>query len=246
VAPRLETAQNHGVDSGFDHYLRVQHFMFSVPPITTRPTDSNDRMSLRNARIVCDGNSITQGAQRPEHSYPQQLENLLNERQYGVKVINLGVSSQTTTHMLNDAVLQVDRRYDPTRLNLLIAMEGGNHIVFGATPQAAYETFAQYCIARRDMGYHVVAIDTWPRNNGYAPGNDRAKEYAADLLEYNRLIRTHWPEFADRHFDARLELPEFDMRPPYMDDGIHPSIAGNVRLAAKLGEFLIAHWGDAR
>ncbi len=142
--------------------------------------------------------------------------------------------------MLHDALWQIDRAYDPTRLNLLIAMEGGNHMLFGATPAAAAATFAKYCAARRAAGYKVVAIDTFPRDHGYPPGYDRhQRDYATDLITYNEIIRTQWPDFADWYFDARLQLPEFDMRPPYMDDGIHPSVAGNARLAAKLATFLI-------
>lgn len=197
---------------------------------------------LHNAKIICDGNSITQGMDRPETDYPRQLNDRLNTLGYGVTVINLGVSGQTTAHMLNDAVRQVDWLYDPTRLNVLIAMEGGNHIYFGATPQSASATFAKYCMARRAAGYQVIVIDTFPRANGYPPGYDRVNVYAADLLEYNRLIRTNWRDFADYHFDARFQIPEFDLGAAYyLPDRIHPNRQGNARIAAKLAEFLIAN-----
>jgi lysophospholipase L1-like esterase len=194
---------------------------------------------LHNAQIICDGNSITQSVYGPETSYPRQLEDLLNRSGYGVAVLNIGVSGQATAHMLNDAVRQIDRRYDPTRPNLLIAKEGGNHIYYGATVQEAYAAFAAYCAARRNAGFQVIAIDTFPRKNGYFPGYDRVDAYAADLLEYNQLVRLNWRDFADWYFDARRLLPEFDTRPPYMDDGVHPSIDGNARLAAVMAEFLI-------
>jgi acyl-CoA thioesterase I len=217
--------------------------MFSVPPLEPMPTVSaRDLRSspLYQAKIICDGNSITQSVYGPETSYPRQLAQRLNALGYAVEVLNFGVSGQTTAHMLHDALWQVDRAYDPTRLNLLIAMEGGNHMLFGATPAAAAATFAKYCLARRAAGYKVVAIDTFPRDHGYPPGYDRPqRDYAADLLTYNNLIRTQWPDFADWYFDGRLQLPEFDMRPPYMDDGVHPSVAGNARLAAQLATFLI-------
>jgi lysophospholipase L1-like esterase len=225
-------------------------FMFSVPaldaspnaqPTTAQPTTA-DLSQLHNAKIICDGNSLTQGMDRPATDYPQQLKQRLNDAGYAVQVVNLGVSVQTTAHMLNDAVRQVDRLYAPDRLNLLIAMEGGNHIYFGATPQVAYMTFAKYCMARREAGYQVIAIDTFPRANGYPPGYDRVDVYAADLLEYNRLIRGNWRDFADHYFDARLALPEFDLGSTYyLPDRIHPNAQGNARLAAKLAEFLIAN-----
>jgi lysophospholipase L1-like esterase len=217
--------------------------MFSVPPLEPLPAvpERDLRLSpLYRAKIICDGNSITQSVYGPQTSYPRQLAQRLNDLGYAVEVWNAGVSGQTTAHMLNDALGQIDRADDPTRLNLLIAMEGGNHMLFGATPVAAAATFAKYCLSRQAAGYKVVAIDTFPRNHGYPPGYDRhQRDYAADLMTYNNLIRTQWPDFADWYFDARLQLPEFDMRPPYMDDGVHPSVAGNARLAAKLATFLI-------
>jgi lysophospholipase L1-like esterase len=220
--------------------------MFTVPaldPLPRLPLPADNLSQLHQAQIICDGNSITQGMDRPETDYPRQLEKYLNDRGYGVQVVNLGVSGQTTAHMLNDAVPQVNWLYDPTRLNVLIAMEGGNHIYFGATPQVAYATFAKYCRARRDAGYQVIVIDTFPRANGYPPGYDRVDIYAADLLAYNRLIRGNWRDFADYHFDARLALPEFDLGSTYyLPDRIHPNAQGNARLAEKLAEFLIANF----
>jgi acyl-CoA thioesterase I len=217
--------------------------MFSVPPLAIAPMVKAivpSRHPLYQANIICDGNSITQSVYGPETSYPRQLAQRLNDRGYDVTVVNAGVSGQTTAHMLHDALWQVDRRYDPDRLNLLIAMEGGNHMLFGASPEAAAATFAKYCLSRRAAGYKVVAIDTFPRNHGYPPGYDRPqRDYTADLLTYNQLIRDQWPDFADWYFDGRSQLPEFDMRPPYMDDGVHPSVAGNARLAAKLATFLV-------
>jgi acyl-CoA thioesterase I len=217
--------------------------MFSVPPLELAPVVSAMAAPghpLYRAKIICDGNSITQSVYGPETSYPRQLEQQLNDRGYAVEVFNAGVSGQTTAHMLHDALWQVDRRYDPDRLNLLIAMEGGNHMLFGASPEAAAATFAKYCLSRRAAGYKVVAIDTFPRNHGYPPGyNGHQRDYKADLMTYNQLIRAQWPDFADWYFDGRSQLPEFDMRPPYMDDGVHPSVAGNARLAAKLATFLV-------
>ncbi len=221
--------------------------MFTVPaldPLRPVPLSALPLSQLHQAKIICDGNSITQSVYGAETSYPQQLKQQLNDRGYGVEVVNLGVSGQTTAHMLNDAVPQVDWLYEPTRLNLLIAMEGGNHIYFGATPQVAYATFVKYCMARRDAGYKVIAIDTFPRANGYFPGYDRVEAYAADLQEYNRLIRTNWRDFADAYFDARLHLPELNTRPPYMNDGVHPSVEGNTRLATKLVAFLMNAFGS--
>jgi lysophospholipase L1-like esterase len=219
--------------------------MFTVPaldPLRPAPLSAPLLSQLHQAKIICDGNSITQGMDRPKTDYPQQLEQHLNDRGYGVEVVNLGVSGQTTAHMLNAAVPQVDWLYDPTRLNLLIAMEGGNHIYFGATPQAAYATFAKYCVARRNAGYKVMVIDTFPRANGYPPGYDRVDVYAADLQIYNRLIGENWRNFADYHFDARLQIPEFDLGLAYyLPDRIHPNAQGNARLAEKLAEFLIAN-----
>jgi acyl-CoA thioesterase I len=217
--------------------------MFSVPLLEVAPVVSVMAMSahpLHRANIICDGNSITQGVYGPETSYPRQLAQRLNDRGYDVEVLNAGVSGQTTAHMLHDALWQIDRCYDPDRLNLLIAMEGGNHMLFGASPATAVAAFAKYCRSRQAAGYKVVAIDTFPRDHGYPPGYDQSqRDYAADLLTYNQLIRSQWLDFADWYFDGRLQLPEFDMRPPYMDDGVHPSVAGNALLAAKLATLLV-------
>jgi lysophospholipase L1-like esterase len=140
--------------------------------------------------------------------------------------------------MLNNAIQQVDRLFDPSRLSLVIAMEGGNHIYFGASPQEAYECFADYCAARQAVGFKVIAVDTFPRMTGYWPGFVNVEGYALASMQYNQLVRANWPKFADLYFDARWHLPEFDARPPYMPDGVHPNIDGNARLAAKLATFI--------
>jgi lysophospholipase L1-like esterase len=220
--------------------------MFTVPaldPLPRAPLPAEPLSQLHQAKIICDGNSITQSVYGPETSYPQQLENQLNQLGYAVNVMNVAVWGRTSAHMLHNALWQVDRLYEPTRLNLLIAMEGGNHIYFGATPQVAYATFAKYCMSRRDAGYKVIAIDTFPRANGYPPGLDRVEVYAADLQEYNRLIRNNWRDFADDYFDARLNLPELNTQPPYMNDGVHPTTAGNTQIATKLATFLVNAFG---
>ncbi|MFM2432351.1 MAG: hypothetical protein RLZZ511_3565 [Cyanobacteriota bacterium] len=194
---------------------------------------------LRRARIICDGNSITQSVYGEPTSYPRQLEALLNAAGYGVEVLNIGVSGQTTAQMVNDASRQVDRLYDPDRPCWAIAKEGGNHIFFGATVPEAFAAFAEYCRGRRSRGFRVVAIDTFPRKNGYFPGYERVADYAADLVAYNQLIRANWRSFADLYFDAREQLPEFDMRAPYMTDGIHPTVEGNALFAARMAQFLV-------
>jgi lysophospholipase L1-like esterase len=214
--------------------------MFVTQPLMPQPRLLQTRNpNLLQARIICDGNSITQGAEGPETAYPRQLERLLNQLGYDVEVLNIGVSGQTTAQMLNDAPRQLDRLYTPDRPCWVIAKEGGNHIFYGATVPDAFATFAEYCQGRRSRGFRVVAIDTFPRKNGYFPGDERVADYAADLVTYNQLIQANWRSFADLYFDARSQLPELDMRAPYMTDGVHPTIEGNALFAARMATFLV-------
>jgi lysophospholipase L1-like esterase len=204
-------------------------------------------ISLRNCKIVCDGNSITYGAiyaaAQFNTDYPYQLGYQLNQQGLNVTVANVGVNGQSTitltngavSAMVTDAVSQVDALFDPNVLNICIAWEGGNEIYYTEPDvnrvQNAYKAMRDYCLLRQSKGFYVVVMDNLPRANGFYPGSANIASYAADLLAYNELIRQNWRDFANSYIDTRKYLPQLIPNGFYMTDGVHPTPDANVLIA---------------
>ena len=201
--------------------------------------------SLQNSFIAVDGNSIsTEVYGNP--GYVRALCLRLNSLGYNVTFdVSQPVSGQTTIAMINDGAATIDPLLKPTLTNILIINEGGNDIYYGATPEQAERRMRDYCLARKLAGWFVVVIDTWPRGNGYPPGNSNTAQYAAAILEYNKLVRCRWNEYANLYFDARLHVPEIQPNTAYMTapDVTHPNTDGCCLIGSRLADFLVQQVG---
>ena len=188
-------------------------------------------LDLRGIKIVCDGNSITAGI--GETPWPDQLKFMLSKVGINCDFVNVAVSGQTTIDMVTRAPTFVDSAYDKTRDNILIAKEGGNHILLlNVTAQQAYQSFRDYCIHRRSLGFYVVVLDSFKRSD--TPGWGTNTAFEARLVEYNFLLRQNWRDFADAYVDVRKLCPQIEPLNQYMPDGLHPSGAGQALIAAGL------------
>ena len=163
--------------------------------------------------IICDGNSLT------AQGYPLILNGLLASTS---SVIQYGVGGQTTTQMASDVSAQIDVLYKTGRKNILIAWEVGNDIFVGGTAYDAYIRYANYCNARRAIGWHVIAVTCPPRTNV----NDDTLQVA------NSYLLANYTSFADEILDTRSDSRLATITATYWDaDNVHLNATGYTVLA---------------
>ena len=181
------------------------------------------------------GDSLTQGYGLIEQEgFVPQLRAWLAERGHDVRLVNGGVSGDTTAGGLS----RVDWSLTPEIQGMIVTL-GGNDLLRGLPPEmlrANIEGILQ-AAAEKDVEVLLVGMK--------APGN-----YGP---EYKAAFDALYPELAERY--GALYFPSFfegilpDDAPPetaaglMQPDGIHPSGEGVTRIVAALGpsvEALIA------
>lgn len=183
----------------------------SPPPQDTRPV------------IAAFGDSLTEGfSVDPERSYPAALQRELDARGYQYRVLNLGVSGDTTTDGLER--LPTVLAYRP---EIVILEFGANDGLRGLPVARARANLDRMITTLRQSGAAVVLAGmTLPPNYG-----------GLYIREFERMYR----DLAAEH---RLPLIPFLLEGVggtelYMQrDGLHPNAAGNVKVAQNVLERL--------
>jgi len=166
--------------------------------------------------IVCFGDSITAGRGAPAgHSYPDYLQQILDSRAYHYRVLNMGISGDTT----KDAVTRLPNVL-AAHPNLVVVELGGNDMLRGL-PITATRANLDRVISTLQRAHIKVALAgiTLPPNYGadyiqaikqtYA---DAAKKYRVPLLPF---IYNH----------------VYDVPGAIQPDGVHATAKGNALVA---------------
>jgi len=166
--------------------------------------------------IVCFGDSITAGRGAPAgHSYPDYLQKLLDSRGYHYRVLNMGISGDTT----KDAVSRLPNVL-AAHPDLVVVELGGNDMLRGL-PITATRANLDRVISTLQRAHIQVALAgiTLPPNYGadyiqaikqtYA---DAAKKYRVPLLPF---IYNH----------------VYDVPGAIQPDGVHATAKGNALVA---------------
>ena len=169
--------------------------------------------------IVCFGDSITAGRGAPAgHSYPDYLQKLLDSRGYHYRVLNMGISGDTT----KDAVARLPNVL-AAHPALVVVELGGNDMLRGL-PITATRANLDRVISTLQRAHIKVALAgiTLPPNYGadyihaiqqtYA---DAAKKYRVPLLPF---IYDH----------------VYDVPGAIQADGIHATAKGNALVAKNI------------
>jgi len=193
--------------------------------------------------IVFDGDSLTEGYFLPEsQSYPTQA---MRQLPAWLEWTNVAVSGQTWPDLLGDATAEVDALHDPARqLNLVVVWAGANDLASGRSARQAFHNARRYCEARVHAGFTVVTLTMYPLEPAAIdPG------YDVQRREYNRLLRTHWREFAhglvDVAADERLGDASPAGRSTYFLDAVHLNAAGYGVIADAVATALRSIVADA-
>jgi len=167
-------------------------------------------------RALAFGDSLTAGLGLPlDAAFPAQLEKRLVADGFDVKVVNAGVSGETTAGGL--------ARFSYTfqdDADLVILELGANDMLRGLDPKAARENLDRIIVAAKEKGAGVVLAGMIAGAN-YGP-------------EYKQAFDAIYPDLARRH---GLPLYPFFLEgvagdPQFVLDGLHPNALGVQRIVS--------------
>lgn len=155
------------------------------------------------------GDSLTAGV--AGRSYPDDLQDLLDQRGYRYRVDNQGVSGDTTT----DGLARIDNVIS-AKPSLVVLEFGGNDGLRGIPVNSTRENLEEMIVRLKQAKIPIVLLGiTLPPN--YGP--DYVKSFTAIFAELAK--KYHLPIFPFLLLHV-YQYPEM-MQP----DGIHPNAAGN-------------------
>jgi acyl-CoA thioesterase-1 len=176
--------------------------------------------------IVAFGDSLTAGyGAEPGNSYPDFLQKDLDRDGFAWRVVNAGVSGDTTTDGLNrlNEVLAAKPR-------IAIVEFGGNDGLRGLPIETTRANLEQIVLALRNAHIRVLLAGmTLPPNYGRAYINSFEQIYV-DLAGQYKLARIPFllqDIVADRNFRTLIQR-----------DGIHPTGPGNAIVAETVMKYL--------
>lgn len=194
--------------------------------------------SAEPVTVAALGDSLTQGfGLPPEQGFVPRLEAWLRDRGAEVRLINAGVSGDTTA----GGLARIGWTLTPEVDALIVAL-GGNDVLRGIPPEAARANLdgIMAAAADRDLPVLLVGVDV--------PGN-----YGPD---YKAAFQAIWPDLAAEYGALHVEsflAPVLDGAEPgaaarrYMQaDGIHPNADGVQRIVDALGPDVLALIARAR
>nr|WP_272916505.1 arylesterase [Qipengyuania pelagi] len=192
-------------------------------PRETAPVAANDDtpqipVSGPERRILAFGDSLFAGyGVGTENSYPAKLETALRARGIDARIVNAGVSGDTSGAGRQRLPFVLDKQQN---IDLVILELGGNDLLRGIPPSETRANFEAMLSELRDRGIPVLLMGMRAPPN-YGPEfqrdfdalyGDLAQEYGADLIPF-------WLETV-------YQRPEL-----FQNDRIHPTEEGLQVLA---------------
>jgi acyl-CoA thioesterase-1 len=177
------------------------------------------RASAQQKTLVCFGDSITAGyGLDASRSYPADLEQLLNKRGYAYRVVNQGVSGNTT----KDAVARVNSIVSQHPEAAVVEF-GGNDGLRGLPLDQTRRNLDQLLPALETAHIRILLAGiTLPPNYG--------QDYIQQFEQIFRdLARKHHAAFVPMIYKGLVNVPG-----TIQPDGIHPTARGSETIAHTL------------
>jgi acyl-CoA thioesterase-1 len=174
-------------------------------------------------RLVCFGDSLTAGyGTDPGQSYPDVLQKMLDQQGYRYRVVNAGVSGETTKDGL-ERVERIAARHPP----LVVLEFGGNDGLRGLPLEQTQANLSQMIETLQKSGTTVALA-----------GISLPPEYGP---EYIAKINAMYPALA-KQYHVRL-LPMlltnvYGVAGDMQDDGHHATAKGNVQVAKNVEQLV--------
>lgn len=191
-------------------------------PAAERPAAEPEAAPVpANAPVVLAfGDSLYAGYQLdPRDSYPAQLEAALNAKGVAARIINAGVSGDTTAAGLQRLAFTLDNQ--PVRPALVMVGLGGNDMLRGLPPEQTRDNIDAICAELKKRGIPFMLT-------GMLAAPNMGADYA---LKFNAI----YPELARKY---KVPLVPFLLEPVIgkpdlvLPDNIHPNAQGVGKIAA--------------
>ena len=213
ILPRLAGLRLHAVEAGR-----------RLPPPPSAQVERSAVPSSQRPLLVCFGDSLTAGAGvDPDQAYPAYLQQLLDREGYAYKVVNEGVSGNTTkdgVDRLNDVLRQ--------RPQVVVLEFGGNDGLRGLSTAEAQRNLDTMVRQLKAGGARVaMAGITLPAQYGGA---------------YIQSFNAMFPTVANRY---HVPLLPFILQNVYgipgdiQEDGIHATAKGNQQVALNVEHLVV-------
>jgi acyl-CoA thioesterase-1 len=174
--------------------------------------------------IVAVGDSLTAGLRvKEEEAYPSQLEGLLREKGYPWRVINAGISGETSSGALSriNWVLQLEP-------DIVILETGANDGLRGTSPSLTRKNLEEAVSILKKNGVTVVLAGMKMVTN---LGRQYLREYSAVYPEVAEKYDLIFIPFFLEGVAAKASLNQ--------DDGIHPNGEGYKVVAETVFPFVV-------
>ena len=178
--------------------------------------------------VVALGDSLTAGYGLPQgQGLVPKLQAWLDERGVDAKVVNAGVSGDTTRGGLSRVEWSLSDQSDA----MIVAL-GGNDLLRGIDPTSSRENLAAILdiAAARELPVLLVGLEA-PSNYGAGFKEAFDSMYAELSQEYDTLLLPDFFEGLRVNGGTNLQ----DLREFMQPDGIHPNAEGVQRIVSVLG-----------
>ena len=193
--------------SVFGYYI---YFIIPKGEISTKVNNPRER----ERRIVAFGDSLTIGYNLPiADSYPSQLQNKIIAEGYNYKVINLGISGDTTTGGL--ARLQDVLSYSP---DIVLLELGANDFLSSQSPETAEKNLDTIIKVFDDKNIKVILLNASLSTLLPLPNGERFLQIMPNLSKKYGLSIV--PSF----LEGVLLDPKYTL-----EDKLHPNKAGYTK-----------------
>ncbi|MGV6838798.1 MAG: arylesterase [Planktomarina sp.] len=181
--------------------------------------------------VIGFGDSLTQGYGLPQdQGFVPQMESWLNANGADVRMINAGVSGDTTA----GGKARIDWTLAEPADAIIIAF-GGNDLLRGLPPEAAKENLDYILNAATSKGLRILLVGMT------APGN-----YGPD---YKEAFDSMYPDLAAQYdvalypsffaaFEGMADVPG-QLGDLIQPDGLHPSAKGVQSIVAHMGPYVL-------
>ncbi|MGI9367441.1 MAG: arylesterase [Ruegeria sp.] len=180
--------------------------------------------------IAALGDSLTQGYGLVQRDgFVPQLEDWLAAQGQDVRLINAGVSGDTTA----GGAARVEWTLTPDVDGMIVAL-GGNDLLRGIDPAASRANLEKILIAADATGVEVLLVGM------QAPGNYGPEYKAAFDAMYPELAQSHGTIYADSFFAGLQVDGDPSAAGRFMQsDGLHPNAEGVAMIVEGLGPYVL-------
>ncbi|WP_320178081.1 arylesterase [Roseovarius pacificus] len=177
------------------------------------------------ATILAFGDSLTQGyGLLDQQGLVPQLDKWLEDNGHEVRIVNGGVSGDTTA----GGAARVDWSLTPD-VDAMIVTLGGNDMLRGIDPAVSRDNLDRILAAAQDYGVEVLLVGM------KAPGNYGPDYKAAFDRIYPDLAETYETLFVEDFFGGLGDADPAEVQDYFQPDGIHPNAEGVKKIVTALG-----------